>query len=156
MSWRALRLAREEPDQVLRLQAFRAAHPEVIIGDGGFGVWQARIPEPDGEQVISRYTSANCSTSLASSLGSAAPSSSKDMAQPPVANPRQVGDKEAAPAQPVSQVSQDSRHARSSTWIGSPVRKRLIASAASRIFSSSCSLWIGSQTKMTMLSWTNV
>jgi hypothetical protein len=54
--WRALRLVREEPDQVLPLQAFRAAHPEVIIGDGGFGVWQARIPEPDGEQVISRYT----------------------------------------------------------------------------------------------------
>jgi hypothetical protein len=44
-----------EPEQVLRLRAFRAAHPEVIIGDGGFGVWQARIPEPDGEQVISRY-----------------------------------------------------------------------------------------------------
>jgi hypothetical protein len=40
----------------LRLHAFRAAHPEVIIGDGGFGVWQARIPEPSGEQVISRYT----------------------------------------------------------------------------------------------------
>ena len=56
MSWRALRLAREEPDQVLRLQAFRAAHPDVIIGDGGFGVWQARVPEPDGEHVISRYT----------------------------------------------------------------------------------------------------
>ena len=55
MSWRALRLAREEPGQVLRLRAFRAAHPEVIIGDGGFGVWQARIPEPDGEHVISRY-----------------------------------------------------------------------------------------------------
>jgi hypothetical protein len=35
MSGRALRLAREEPDQVLRLQAFRAAYPEVIIGDGG-------------------------------------------------------------------------------------------------------------------------
>jgi hypothetical protein len=34
MSERALRLAREEPDEVLRLQAFRAAHPEVIIGDG--------------------------------------------------------------------------------------------------------------------------
>jgi hypothetical protein len=46
---------REEPDQVPRLQAFRAAHPEVIIGDGGFGVWQARIPEPDGERIISRY-----------------------------------------------------------------------------------------------------
>ena len=56
MSWRALRLAREEPDQVLRLQAFRTAHPEAIIGDGGFGVWQARVPEPDGEHVISRYT----------------------------------------------------------------------------------------------------
>jgi hypothetical protein len=41
---------------VLRLQAFRSAHPEVIIGDGGFGVWQARIPEPHGERIISRYT----------------------------------------------------------------------------------------------------
>ncbi len=56
MSWPALRLVREEPDQVLRLQAFRAAHPDVIIGDFGFGVWQARIPEPNGEHVISRYT----------------------------------------------------------------------------------------------------
>jgi hypothetical protein len=52
----ALRLVREEPGQVLRLQAFRAAHPEVIIGDFGFGVWQARIPMPQGEHVISRYT----------------------------------------------------------------------------------------------------
>ena len=52
----ALRLVREEPGQVLRLQAFRAAHPEVIIGDFGFGVWQARIPIPQGEHVISRYT----------------------------------------------------------------------------------------------------
>ena len=56
MSRAALRLVREEPGQVLRLQAVRAAHPEVIIGDFGFGVWQARIPEPDGEHVISRYT----------------------------------------------------------------------------------------------------
>ena len=55
MSWHAFRLAHEEPGQVLRLQACRAAHPEVIIGDGGFGVWQARIPEPDGERIISRY-----------------------------------------------------------------------------------------------------
>lgn len=52
----AWRLVREEPAQVLRLQAFQAAHPQVIIGDGGFGVWQARIPEPDGERIISRYT----------------------------------------------------------------------------------------------------
>ncbi|HEY2268286.1 MAG TPA: hypothetical protein VGI96_37115 [Streptosporangiaceae bacterium] len=55
MSRAALRLAREEPDQVRRLQEFRARHPEVILGDGGFGVWQARIPEPDGERIISRY-----------------------------------------------------------------------------------------------------
>jgi hypothetical protein len=56
MSGRALRLVREEPGQVRRLQAFRVAYPEVIIGDGGFGVCQARIPEPDGEHVISRHT----------------------------------------------------------------------------------------------------
>lgn len=56
MSRTALRLAREEPDQVLRLQEFRAAHPQVIIGDLGCGVWQACIPEPHGEHVISRYT----------------------------------------------------------------------------------------------------
>jgi hypothetical protein len=56
MSRTVLRLVREEPYQVLRLQAFRAAHPEVIIGDFGFGVWQARIPEPAGEWIISRYT----------------------------------------------------------------------------------------------------
>ena len=40
---------------LLRLARFRAAHPEVIIGDGGFGTVQARIPEPDGETVITRY-----------------------------------------------------------------------------------------------------
>ena len=28
----------------------------MIIGDGGFGTVQARIPEPDGETVITRYT----------------------------------------------------------------------------------------------------
>ena len=55
ISWRVLRLAREEPGQVLRLQAFRTAHPHVIIGDAGFGVWQACIPEQDGERIISRY-----------------------------------------------------------------------------------------------------
>ncbi len=36
-----------EPDQLLRLARYRAAHPEVIIGDGGFGTVQARLPEPD-------------------------------------------------------------------------------------------------------------
>ncbi len=45
-----------EPGQLFRLSRFRTAHPEVIIGDGGFGTLQARIPEPDGETVITRYT----------------------------------------------------------------------------------------------------
>jgi len=36
-------LVPDELGQVFRLQAFRAAHPEVIVGDGGFGTWQARI-----------------------------------------------------------------------------------------------------------------
>ena len=35
---------------------FRAAHPDVIIGTGEFGTWQAPIPEPNGETVITRYT----------------------------------------------------------------------------------------------------
>ena len=48
-------LVPDELGQVFRLQAFRAAHPEVIVGDGGFGTWQARIPEPNGEIVITRY-----------------------------------------------------------------------------------------------------
>jgi hypothetical protein len=52
---RHLGLAPEEPDQVLRLHRFRQAHPGVIVGDGGFGTLQARIPEPDGETVITRY-----------------------------------------------------------------------------------------------------
>ncbi len=51
-----LHLVPDEEAQVLRLLAFRAAHPEVIVGDGGFGTWQARIPEPDGETVTTRYT----------------------------------------------------------------------------------------------------
>jgi hypothetical protein len=52
----ALGLAPAEPDQVPRLQRYRAAHPNVIIGAGGFGTWQARIPEPDGETVTVRHT----------------------------------------------------------------------------------------------------
>ena len=52
----ALGLSPAEPDQVPRLQRYRAAHPGVIIGAGGFGTWQARIPEPDGETVTVRYT----------------------------------------------------------------------------------------------------
>ncbi len=53
-----LRLVPDEPDQVVRLAAFRAAHPDVIIlpGAGPFGTWEARIPEPAGETVTVRYT----------------------------------------------------------------------------------------------------
>jgi hypothetical protein len=52
----ALGIASDEPDQVIRLGRFREEHPDVIIGDGGFGTWQARIPESHGETVITRYT----------------------------------------------------------------------------------------------------
>jgi len=48
-------IASDEPDQVLRLIRFRKDHPDVIIGDGGFGTWQARIPESHGETVVTRY-----------------------------------------------------------------------------------------------------
>ncbi len=48
--------APDEPAQLFRLQAFRAAHPGVIIGKGEFGTWQARIPHPAGETVTIRYT----------------------------------------------------------------------------------------------------
>jgi hypothetical protein len=51
----ALGIAPDEPDQVLRLGQFREEHPDVIIGDGGFGTWQACIAESDGERIISRY-----------------------------------------------------------------------------------------------------
>ena len=51
-----LRLVPDELDQVARLARFKAAHPDVVIGDGGFGTMQARIPEPAGETVITRYT----------------------------------------------------------------------------------------------------
>lgn len=54
------RLARhlipDEPDQVLRLARFRQEHPDVTIGPGEFGTWQARIPEAAGETVTTRYT----------------------------------------------------------------------------------------------------
>ena len=49
-------LAPGETDQLYRLERFRAAHPDVIVGDGGFGVWQARIPKENGETVTSRHT----------------------------------------------------------------------------------------------------
>jgi hypothetical protein len=51
---RGLRLVPDEYDQVLRLARFRQDHPAVVIGAGN-GWWQGRIPEPNGEIVITRY-----------------------------------------------------------------------------------------------------
>jgi hypothetical protein len=51
----ALRGVADEPDQVPRLQRFRAEHPGVIIGTDEFGNWQGRIPEPTGETVTIRH-----------------------------------------------------------------------------------------------------
>ena len=39
----------------MRLARFRQAHPGVMVG-AGRGWWQAVIPEPNGEQVITRHT----------------------------------------------------------------------------------------------------
>lgn len=39
-----------------RLARFSAAHPDVLIGGGQFGTWQALIPEPRGETFIVRHT----------------------------------------------------------------------------------------------------
>jgi len=52
---RRVSLRAEDLSQLLRLQLFRQQHPDVIIGDGGFGTIQARIPEPSGEMVVTRY-----------------------------------------------------------------------------------------------------
>lgn len=51
-----LRLVPDELDQMIQLVRFKAAYPHIVIGDGGFGTIQARIPEPAGETVITRYT----------------------------------------------------------------------------------------------------
>jgi hypothetical protein len=50
-----VRLMPDEQDQVMRLCRFRRDHPGVTIGAGD-GWWQARIPEPNGELVTTRYT----------------------------------------------------------------------------------------------------
>lgn len=47
---------RAEPGQVMRLAAFKAAHPDVLIGPGEFSTWQAVIPEPAGETYTARAT----------------------------------------------------------------------------------------------------
>ena len=43
-------------DDMARLARFRSAHPGVLVGGGGFGTWQALIPQVNGETVVVRYT----------------------------------------------------------------------------------------------------
>jgi hypothetical protein len=62
MSHPALRLATDEPDQVPRLLAFRAAHPGVIIGAGEFGTWQALIRNRTARPSSAGIGSASCWT----------------------------------------------------------------------------------------------
>lgn len=45
----------EDYDQVVRLARFREAHPDVWIRDlGRGGIWQAVIPEENGETIVTR------------------------------------------------------------------------------------------------------
>ncbi|MGH3205572.1 MAG: hypothetical protein ACRDOA_08420 [Streptosporangiaceae bacterium] len=44
----------DDYDQVPRRERFQAAHPDVRIASFG-PAWQAVIPRPDGEEVITRY-----------------------------------------------------------------------------------------------------
>jgi len=43
-----------DQDQVPRLNRFRQDHPGIAIR-AGLGYWQAQLPEPNGELVITRY-----------------------------------------------------------------------------------------------------
>jgi hypothetical protein len=67
----ALHLAPDDSDQVPRLAAFRAAHPGVIVEAGEFGTWQGRIPEQDGETVITRHRLGELLDKLGALLGAA-------------------------------------------------------------------------------------
>jgi len=49
-----LRTVPDEPDQVPRLARFRDEHPGIAIR-AGTGYWQAVVPEPNGETVLTRY-----------------------------------------------------------------------------------------------------
>lgn len=50
----ALSLAPDEPDQILRLNRFRAQHPGIAI-HAGPGYWQALMPEHAGQTVVTRH-----------------------------------------------------------------------------------------------------
>ena len=46
----------QRPAELERLRQIRKEHLDVLVGGGGFGTWQAIIPEENGETVITRYT----------------------------------------------------------------------------------------------------
>jgi hypothetical protein len=50
----ALFLEPGDQDQLPRLNRFRQEHPGVAIR-AGLGYWQAQLPEPNGETVVTRY-----------------------------------------------------------------------------------------------------
>jgi len=50
-----LRIVRDEPDQEARLSRFFEQHPDVTFTKG-YGWWQACLPEPNGETIITRWT----------------------------------------------------------------------------------------------------
>ena len=54
--WRMREAIGPDVAQRIRLARYRRTHPGVVIGDLGFGgTWQARFPEPSGEQVYTRH-----------------------------------------------------------------------------------------------------
>ena len=46
----------EDHELAVRLAAFRVLCPGLVAGELGFDWWQARIPEPAGETVVTRRT----------------------------------------------------------------------------------------------------
>jgi hypothetical protein len=57
----------EPPDQVPRLLAFRAAHPEISVELDRY--WRAKIPATSGETTITRYELRDVLDELARLLG---------------------------------------------------------------------------------------
>jgi hypothetical protein len=51
------------PDWQLRRAVFGRGHPGVLIERNEFGAWQAPIPEPSGETVVTAKCCWNCPTS---------------------------------------------------------------------------------------------
>ena len=63
----------EDYDEVVRLAAFRRAHPEVVVDGGGRERWRARMPHPGGEVVVSRYELRDLLDELGRLLGASQP-----------------------------------------------------------------------------------